>query len=123
MSVGGTQRVWRPRWPCPVGSIAVTLRHGGADPTYRTDPDGTIWRGLRTPEGTATLRISSRPSTAEVVADAWGEGADWALAQLPAILVFAVKWLPRDPRRAVMMIGLQGLAFIAAALPVALLEL
>ena len=45
------------------------------------------------------------------------------LLQLPAILVFAVKWLPHDPRRAAMMIGLQGLAFIAAALPVALLEL
>jgi hypothetical protein len=44
------------------------------------------------------------------------------LLQLPAILFFAVKWLPRDPRRATMMIGLQGLAFIAAALPVYLLE-
>ena len=44
------------------------------------------------------------------------------LLQLPAILVFAVKWLPRDPRRASMMIGLHGLAFIAAALPVYLLE-
>lgn len=44
------------------------------------------------------------------------------LAQLPAILFFAVKWLPRDPRRAAMMLGLQGLAFIAAALPVAILN-
>jgi hypothetical protein len=45
------------------------------------------------------------------------------LLQLPAILFFAAKWLPRDPRRTAMMLGLQGLAFIAAALPVALLEL
>jgi hypothetical protein len=44
------------------------------------------------------------------------------LLQLPAILFFAVRWLPRDPRRASMMIGLHGLAFIAAALPVYLLE-
>ena len=51
VSVDGVHRAWRPDWPCPVGSIAVTLRHGGADPTYRTDPDCTIWRGLRTPEG------------------------------------------------------------------------
>ena len=43
------------------------------------------------------------------------------LAQLPAILLFAVKWLPRDPRRTAPMLGLQGLAFIIAALPVFLL--
>jgi hypothetical protein len=45
------------------------------------------------------------------------------LLQPPAILFFAIKWLPRDPRRAAMMLGLQGLAFIAAASPVALLGL
>ena len=45
------------------------------------------------------------------------------LLQPPAILVFAIKWLPRDPRRAATMIGLHGLAFIAAAAPVALLGL
>jgi hypothetical protein len=43
--------------------------------------------------------------------------------QLPVILLFAVKWLPRDPKRAVAMLALQGLAFVAAALPVFLLEL
>ena len=45
------------------------------------------------------------------------------LLQLPAILIFAVKWLPRDPRRAIVMLALQGLAFVAAALPVFLLEM
>ena len=44
------------------------------------------------------------------------------LAQVPAILFFAIRWLPRDPKRAAVMLGLQGLAFIAAALPVFLLE-
>ncbi len=44
------------------------------------------------------------------------------LGQLAAIALFALRWLPRDPRRAAIMLGLQGLAFIAAALPVALLE-
>ena len=29
------------------------LRKGGADPTFRVDPDGTVWRGIRTPEGTS----------------------------------------------------------------------
>ena len=38
-------------------AIALTgsRASGAADPTYRTDPDGTIWRGLRTPEGVVTL--------------------------------------------------------------------
>ncbi len=43
--------------------------------------------------------------------------------QLPVILLFAVKWLPRDPRRTAAMLALQGLAFVAAALPVFLLEM
>lgn len=86
MTSGAVQRVWRPLWPCPVGQISAALRHGGGDPTYKTDPDGVIWRGLRTPEGTVTLRITSRPREASVVGEAWGEGADWALAQLPAML-------------------------------------
>ena len=44
------------------------------------------------------------------------------LAQLPFILWFAVNWLPRDPRRALMMLAIQGALFVAAALPVYLLE-
>ena len=38
--------------------------------------------------------------------------------QLPAILVFAVKWLPRDPRRALVLLGLQIAAIGCAAFPV-----
>jgi 3-methyladenine DNA glycosylase/8-oxoguanine DNA glycosylase len=79
-------RVWRPHWPCPVASIAGTLRHGGGDPTYRLDPDGTIWRGLRTPTGVATLRLEVRAAERSVHADAWGPGAEWAVAQTPAML-------------------------------------
>jgi len=41
---------------------------------------------MRTPEGSATLMVESRPGDGEVRAEAWGEGADWALAQLPALL-------------------------------------
>ncbi len=61
-------------------------RRGAGDPTYRIDPDGTIWRGLRTPQGTATLRVNSRPSLGEVQATSWGDGAEWVLEQLPAML-------------------------------------
>ena len=44
------------------------------------------------------------------------------LAQLPFILWFAANWLPKDTRRALVMLALQGALFVAAALPVYLLE-
>lgn len=76
---------WTPGWPCAVQQTLGILRHGGADPTYRTDPDGTVWRGIRTPLGIATLRVA--PLRAGVVsASAWGDGAEWALESLPTML-------------------------------------
>jgi 3-methyladenine DNA glycosylase/8-oxoguanine DNA glycosylase len=84
--VVAVERVWRPGWPCPVGQNLRILRRGGGDPTYRTDTDGTIWRGIRTPVGAATLRVRARPDVGEVHATAWGDGADWALESLPTML-------------------------------------
>lgn len=84
--VEGQVRTWRPAWPCPVPLICSSLRHGPGDPTYRTDPDGTVWKGVRTPQGVATLKITSRPGAGEVVGEAWGPGAQWVLEQLPAML-------------------------------------
>ena len=52
------------------------LRRGGGDPTYRVDPDGTIWRGVRTPEGVTTLRVRAVAAAGEVEAEAWGPGRD-----------------------------------------------
>jgi len=79
-------RVWRPGWPCAVGTTLSILRRGSADPTFRTDADGTIWRGIRTPDGTATLRLRAHPAQAEVHAHAWGDGAGWVLDSVPAML-------------------------------------
>jgi 3-methyladenine DNA glycosylase/8-oxoguanine DNA glycosylase len=62
------------------------LRRGRGDPTYRTDPDGTIWRGIRTPQGTATLRLQSYSWAGEVRASAWGDGAAWVLDSVPTML-------------------------------------
>jgi hypothetical protein len=45
------------------------------------------------------------------------------LLQVPCVLFFAAWWLPKDPKRALAMLGIQGFAFVAAALPVWLLEL
>ncbi len=80
------ERVWRPAWPCPVSTVLSTLRRGPADPTYRLDPDGSIWRGIRTPLGPAALRLSARPAEGQVHGAAWGAGADWVLDWLPRML-------------------------------------
>ena len=78
------RRVWRPDWPCPVATILSVSRRGSGDPTYRVGPDGSILRGIRTPEGAVTLRVTS--TSGEVHASAWGPGAGWALDRLPAML-------------------------------------
>jgi 3-methyladenine DNA glycosylase/8-oxoguanine DNA glycosylase len=80
------ERVWRPSWPCAVGTTLSILRKGSGDPTFRVAPDGTVWRGIRTPEGTTTLRLEARPGEGTVHAAAWGAGASWVLDSVPAML-------------------------------------
>lgn len=43
-------------------------------------------------------------------------------SQLPVVAYFALKWLPRSPREALLVLGLQCLAIIAAFTPIFLLE-
>jgi hypothetical protein len=42
-------------------------------------------------------------------------------AQLPIIAFFAIKWLPRQPLRALAVLAIQGVALLAALAPVYLL--
>ncbi|MCK6209580.1 DNA-3-methyladenine glycosylase 2 family protein [Georgenia sp. EYE_87] len=79
------ERTWVPGWPCAVGQTLAVLRHGPADPTARYGA-GVYWRGLRTPQGTATLRLEVRATDGAVAATAWGDGADWAIEAVPAML-------------------------------------
>ncbi len=79
-------RVWRPDWPCPVGAVLSTHRRGSGDPTFRRTPDGATWRGVRTPEGMATLRLLPEPEHGKVTGEAWGNGAEWVLDRLPRML-------------------------------------
>jgi 3-methyladenine DNA glycosylase/8-oxoguanine DNA glycosylase len=81
----GQVRVWRPGWPCHVAGVLGQQRHGGGDPTFRLQGDD-VWRGIRTPDGPATLRVSPRPGEGDVRAEAWGLGASWALDHVPAML-------------------------------------
>jgi 3-methyladenine DNA glycosylase/8-oxoguanine DNA glycosylase len=69
-----------------VHGVLCVLQRGGGDPTYRREPDGTVWRTCRTPHGVATLRLVTRRADGEVLATAWGDGAEWVLAGVPELL-------------------------------------
>ena len=80
-------RVWRPDWPCPVGQVISHHRRGANDPTFRRTPDGSIWRGIRTPEGTDDpADPAPSPQLGTVTGEAWGSGAEWVLDRLPRML-------------------------------------
>lgn len=74
---------YRPRHPLALGATVRHQRRGARDPTMTTDGP-VIWRASRTPEGVATLALRE-VSPGIIRAAAWGPGAAWALAQLPAL--------------------------------------
>src|SRR5690606_7568651 len=61
-------------------------RCGPLDPTVRLRRQWLQW-GVRTPEGPTTVALELQDK--EVLAEAWGAGADWILAFLPAWLTAA----------------------------------
>ena len=78
-------RTWALPYDLGPGALLVH-RRGPADPTYRL-LDGVHWRGIRTPEGPATLAVRTLGGRGgEIEATAWGSGATWALDSLPAML-------------------------------------
>lgn len=79
-------RSWTPPGPLDLGLVLGPLSRGPADPTFRTTPDGSVWRATRTPAGPGTLRVALRAGTGVAEAEAWGPGADWLLDHLPAML-------------------------------------
>ncbi|MFF4581959.1 DNA-3-methyladenine glycosylase family protein [Streptomyces sp. NPDC001389] len=81
---GAKRRGWSCGRPVDLGLVLGPLRRGPGDPTFRTTPDGSVWRATRTPDGPAALRVCATPDGAE--AEAWGPGADWVLDGLPALL-------------------------------------
>ncbi|MCW2795848.1 MAG: hypothetical protein JWM79_1345 [Nocardioides sp.] len=98
----GRTRVWRPAWPCPAGAILAQHRRGDADPTYLIDEQGRHWRGIRTPQGPATLVVQPRPRDAEIRSEAWGPGAEWVLDSVPDLLGANDDWSGFEPRHPVL---------------------
>ncbi|HEY2553067.1 MAG TPA: DNA-3-methyladenine glycosylase 2 family protein [Streptosporangiaceae bacterium] len=90
----GLARRWLAPFPLDLGSTLGVHRRGRGDPAFRADESGAIWRTSLTPAGPGTLRLTARPAaaaghaggTTEVAGTAWGPGADWLLAELPAML-------------------------------------
>lgn len=74
-------------FPGPVspGHTLAPLRRGPGDPCFQIDADGTIWRTSLQPTGPVTARIA-RSGPSAVHCEAWGEGADEFVANLPALL-------------------------------------
>lgn len=80
----GRVRTWTPDGPLDLGLVLGPLRRGPGDPTFRTTPDGSVWRTSRTPAGPGTLRVALHGGVAR--GTAWGPGADWLLDRLPDLL-------------------------------------
>jgi len=78
-------RLWTPGWPLDVSAVIGGLHRGRGDPTFRHDPDGSIWRGIRTPQGPSSLHLRVVAGSG-VEATAWGPGAQWVLESVPTML-------------------------------------
>jgi 3-methyladenine DNA glycosylase/8-oxoguanine DNA glycosylase len=81
-------------------AVLAPLSRGRFDPTMRVDPTGTFgpagtWRTFRTPVGASTMHLAQR-SDGDVVARAWGPGAEWTVANLPGMLGDADDWSDLD---------------------------
>ncbi|KQV06582.1 DNA-3-methyladenine glycosylase family protein [Leifsonia sp. Root112D2] len=90
--------VYRPRRPVSLRHTLAPLGRGPYDPTTVWGDRG-VWRTFRTPHGAVTLRLTEHPSAAsvgEIEAAAWGPGAEWMIAALPALLGDGDDWSDLD---------------------------
>lgn len=65
---------WQPAFPVNARLTLSSLRRGHGDPTYRTEPDGTVWRTALTATGPVTYRIRQQRLD-DLHIEAWGPGA------------------------------------------------
>jgi len=73
-----------PRLPVDLGLTLRPFLRGRGDPCVREDPDGSWWRATRTPDGPATTRFVH--TSDGIRAQAWGPGAERAMAAAPELL-------------------------------------
>ena len=100
---GEQERVWRPDWPC-------RSRRAPPAPPRRRRPDvphrrrtATVWRGIRTPEGPATLHVRGAAARGRGARRRPGARAPtWVLDSLPALLGADDDWSGFEPRHPVL---------------------
>ncbi|MGR0318520.1 DNA-3-methyladenine glycosylase family protein [Agromyces sp. ZXT2-3] len=76
---------WRAPHETDVAQTLGVLRRGPGDPTFMRTPDGAMWRTTLTDAGAATLRVLQREVDL-VRVEAWGPGAEAAIALAPSML-------------------------------------
>jgi 3-methyladenine DNA glycosylase/8-oxoguanine DNA glycosylase len=89
---------WQPPVPIDLVRTLRPLCHGAGDPVARF-VDGTFWWACRTPDGPGRLAISTLPiglAGEQLLARAWGPGADWLLAAVPGLLGTGDDWSELD---------------------------
>lgn len=77
------RRTLQPDLPLDISCTLRPLRRGVNDPTMRIDRTG-VWRATRTPEGSASTHLQTVSD--EIVVQAWGPGAEWALEHAPGLV-------------------------------------
>ena len=82
-AAAGLTRQFRLDRPALLAPVFGLHRRGAGDPTNRKLGEVYL-RATRTPAGPALTKVVA--AGAEVSARAWGEGAEWALEQLPRLL-------------------------------------
>jgi 3-methyladenine DNA glycosylase/8-oxoguanine DNA glycosylase len=98
------RRRFRLDHPLDVGATVGALAQGRSDPCLRRAAGG-LWRATRTPLGPATVCLDDRFAEplrpgGLVTVDAWGPGAEWALAHAADLLGLAddpTGFRPADP--------------------------
>ena len=77
-------RRWKPDYALDVGAVVGPLRRGAGDPAFQSGPDGALWLTGNAASGAGTLQL--RRQGGEVVAQAWGDGAEEMLDNVPRLL-------------------------------------
>ena len=70
-------------FPIDLPGTLLPLCRGAGDPTMRI-ARAEAWRAMRTPDGPATVHVSS--FGLDIQAEAWGPGADWGLDHAPGLI-------------------------------------
>lgn len=84
---------WHPGGPLDLLQTLGILMRGNGDPSFAARQDG-VWMAFTTPDGPATLRLTSAGNGPDtyVGAQAWGSGAASAIDSVPALLGSGDDW-------------------------------